>query len=206
MPRKTDIRSQRTKGDIKRALLAVLKSKPLADVSIAEVAREAGISRTTFYTHYDCLASVYDELVLDFQDDIQTLHEHLDCVTCRNSQDLVPLCEKARHPGDFEAVLADPRFMSTWFHVSKGTAMKEYEQALVGSGLSPHQAQAVVTFQLSGCMATARSHLGKLEDWGDIQRTLDAFIAGGLAAIKGSAEKAADAQENPEGEPAKEPA
>ena len=55
-------------------------------------------------------------------------------------------------------------------------------------------------------MATARSHLGKLEDWGDIQRTLDAFIAGGLAAIKGSAEKAAGAQENPEGESAKEPA
>lgn len=183
MPRKTDIRSQRTKDDIKQALLVVLKNKPLANISIAEVAREAGISRTTFYTHYDCLASLYDELVLDFQYDVQTLKEHLNCVDCRNSRELVPLCDKMRNPGIYEPVLADPRFVETWFRMAKQTTLEEYEHNLMKNGLSKSQAQGIMTFQLSGCIAAARSNLGKSDDWASVQHALDAFIAAGLKAV-----------------------
>ena len=194
MGRKADARSARTREDIKRALLVVLKGKSLAEASIAEVARAAGISRTTFYTHYGCLPDVYDELVLAFQRDIQTLHEHLDCVTCRKCQELVPLCEKVLHPGDYKPVLAEPQFMGTLFRVSKGTAMKDYEEKLMESGLSRLQAEAIVAFQTFGCISTAQSHLGKSGDWEDVKQALDAFIAGGLEAVGKMGERGWDSR------------
>ena len=48
----TDHRTENTRHAIKEALLRLLTAKPLAQVTVAELAAEAGVSRSTFYVHY----------------------------------------------------------------------------------------------------------------------------------------------------------
>ena len=43
----------RTEDAIKGALVRLLAAKPLTQLTIAEVAREAQVSRSTFYQHYN---------------------------------------------------------------------------------------------------------------------------------------------------------
>lgn len=52
-----------TKLAIKDALLELMKTKSFEKLSISRVCEEAQITRTTFYSHYDTLDQVLDELI-----------------------------------------------------------------------------------------------------------------------------------------------
>ena len=63
--RKTDRRTLYTRMVIKDALLNLLAEKEYADVTIADLCREAEINRGTFYLHYSNLHEVLEELFDD---------------------------------------------------------------------------------------------------------------------------------------------
>lgn len=50
---KEDHRTRITKAMIRSAVLRLLETKPVGAISISELCREADISRSTFYAHYD---------------------------------------------------------------------------------------------------------------------------------------------------------
>lgn len=180
-----DARSARSVDRIKRSLMRILEHKTLGETTIAEVTRDAEVSRTTFYSHYGNLNDVYEELVSDFEQNVQTLSEHFDCVSCRSDCEVVPLCEKIRNAGPYAGVIADPRFVSTWTRLAPSASRQEYFAALQRRGLTQRQAEAVFQFHMTGCIALARSGFGKDASWPEVQRALDAFIAGGMEALRG---------------------
>ena len=180
-------RTTRTREDIKRALKTLLGTKRLTEITIAEVSREAGVSRSTYYAHYRNLGDVYEELVLDFQVDVQTLPEHFDCETCRGATEIVPFCEKIRHAGSYAGVVEDPRFFPTWLALIEGDVRQEYLARLERAGLTRQQALAVFRFHMSGCLAVAQASRESDESWKEIQRVLDEFIDGGLSRLGASA-------------------
>lgn len=184
-----DARVVRTRQGIKDALLEMLDERRLADVSVADIARAAGVSRTTFYAHYRNLAEVYEELVADFFKDIQTLPEHMSCVTCRGDSRVVPFCEKVRHAGPFEGVVSDPAFSAAWFRVVREDGLADYIDRLAIAGATPGQARAIFLFQISGCLTVARSGIAEGEGWHVIQSALDAFIAGGFERLGATFDK-----------------
>lgn len=57
-----DRRSERSKKQIKRAFLDLLKEKPLAKISVSEIAEQADIGRGTFYLHYTDVYDLYGRL------------------------------------------------------------------------------------------------------------------------------------------------
>ena len=65
--RKTDRRILRTERQLEDALVKLLKEKPIQQITVRELAEEAGITRATFYTHYrdpmDMLKHLQDRLV-----------------------------------------------------------------------------------------------------------------------------------------------
>ena len=61
-----DRRAVRTKGNLKKALLALLKEKDLLDITITEVAQLAGCNRVTFYSHYTDLQALLSAIVDDY--------------------------------------------------------------------------------------------------------------------------------------------
>lgn len=51
----TDPRGQRSRAALHAAVLRLLQTRPLADVTVSALCREAGLHRTTFYKHYASL-------------------------------------------------------------------------------------------------------------------------------------------------------
>ncbi len=62
---KTDKRSLRTRNVIKRAVMVLLKTKRIDDIGVSEIAKIALISRNSFYTHYNAISDVLDDMFLD---------------------------------------------------------------------------------------------------------------------------------------------
>ncbi|WP_455660916.1 TetR/AcrR family transcriptional regulator [Pradoshia sp.] len=65
-----DRRAVRTKKNLKKALLTLLKEKDLLDITITEVAQFAGCNRVTFYSHYRDLQALLAAIVDDYLDDL----------------------------------------------------------------------------------------------------------------------------------------
>ncbi|MDD5922031.1 MAG: TetR/AcrR family transcriptional regulator [Eubacteriales bacterium] len=59
---KTDRRTLITCGMIRNALLELLKSTSYSKITVALLCRQAGITRATFYQHYENIDVVVDEL------------------------------------------------------------------------------------------------------------------------------------------------
>ena len=56
---KQDLRVVKTQENLRRALLTLLKSKPLETITVAELCRHANINRGTFYLHYKDVLEVF---------------------------------------------------------------------------------------------------------------------------------------------------
>ena len=177
------MRSERSRDRIKRALRAILLERRLADVTVSDVARAACMSRTTFYANYRNVGEVYEDLVLDFQRDIQTVPERLSCAACRGRLNTIPFCEKVRNAGEYAGVVGDPMFPNVWIDLVDSAARKDYIDRLRAAGVTDLQARALFQFQINGCLMVAQSPIADEGDWCEIQRILDAFIAGGLSSL-----------------------
>ena len=53
-----DKRSQRTQRLIKRVFMALLKEKPIEQITVTELCRIADINRSTFYQYYGDIYSI----------------------------------------------------------------------------------------------------------------------------------------------------
>lgn len=67
--KKQDARVRYTKMVVKQSLLELMRTKPVAKITVTEICERAGINRATFYAHYtdptDLLHSIESELIDD---------------------------------------------------------------------------------------------------------------------------------------------
>ena len=61
-----DQRNIQSRTAIKKALITLSKNRPYSEISIRELCREAGISRSTFYNNYRFFNDVLEEMSEDF--------------------------------------------------------------------------------------------------------------------------------------------
>lgn len=178
-----DARFERSAEAIKQALLRLMVARRLEDVSMAQLAREAGVSRSTLYAHFGNVLDVYAALVADFLGGLRSLEMHLHCSDCREAGQR-PFCVALREAGPYEPVVRDGRFLSLLFSlVDQGSFGGDLLGIYASLGTSRLQAWALYRFQMSGCYAVALSSVPAGE-WDVVQRTLDAFIRGGINAVR----------------------
>ena len=72
---KNDLRIIKTKQTIHKALLHLLKKKPLPQIKITELCKEAAINRGTFYFHYQNVDDVLQELFEEIMQDLQVSYD-----------------------------------------------------------------------------------------------------------------------------------
>ncbi|MFS0560622.1 TetR/AcrR family transcriptional regulator [Terribacillus sp. 179-K 1B1 HS] len=65
-----DKRVERSQQSLKEALLILMAKKPLHKIHISEITAAAGVSRGTFYTHYEKKEDLLDELSEDMLDEM----------------------------------------------------------------------------------------------------------------------------------------
>ena len=171
----------RTDDAVQQALIRLIAKKPLSDVTVSELAREAGVSRSTIYGHYDNVADVYDALVDEVSKDMAPLMSQVMCSSSFGASKR-PFCALIRNAGELAPVVDDARFADAV--LSRGWTQEGHDlyDVLLGAGYSDEQARAVCAFQMSGCLSAARSVKASDEDWAAIRAVIDRFILGGIAA------------------------
>ena len=100
----------RTDEVVKQALLKLLAEKPLAEVTVSELAREARISRSTFYEHFGNPSDAYDALVADVMADMAPLMSQVACSDGFRSVGR-PFCALVRDAGDHTPAVREGRFL-----------------------------------------------------------------------------------------------
>lgn len=59
----TDLRIMKTQESLQNALLELLETKELKEITVKEICDKAGISRNAFYQHYGYKEDLYDQMV-----------------------------------------------------------------------------------------------------------------------------------------------
>lgn len=185
----------KTERNVKQALLALMARKPLADITISELAREAGISRSTFYEHYGNPADVYDSLVEEFSQDVTPLMEQFTCSETRRKKG-APFCVKLREQGPYASMINEGRFMDTFLGMQGNVEQHDIFNLLTSAGYTPEQARALAAFQMSGCFSAARAAHVTPEEWESVRPVIDRFILGGISACLAAKRKGATESEH----------
>ena len=73
MAKTTDIRVQKTKERLKRALLSILREKSVDRISISEICSAANVNRNTFYAHYTSIEDLQDEIEGNFMSELMSI-------------------------------------------------------------------------------------------------------------------------------------
>ncbi|MGI6220425.1 MAG: TetR/AcrR family transcriptional regulator [Coriobacteriales bacterium] len=180
---RVDIRNIRTEQAIESALLEVLAEKPISEIGVSEVAQRAGISRSTFYAHFNNLDEVVDRLMERFCSRTSTLTEQLACAGCEHPAGREPFCRQIRDAGEFDALVGDPQFLSRALDMFIDLGNDTTARSLEHSGVPADIAAAISRFQVCGCYTVA-TNLDRDVDWSRIQEALDTFIAAGLEAVE----------------------
>lgn len=68
--RKEDCRSLKTKKNIRTAVAEFMRKKEVSRITVSEVAARAGVSRGTFYLHFDSIAGVVEQIEQGIIDDV----------------------------------------------------------------------------------------------------------------------------------------
>lgn len=84
-----DLRVVKTKRAIYQALTHLLKDKPLTDIKVSELCREATINRGTFYFHYEEVGDVFkeffEEVIGDLEESYKEPYKHISAHQLKNS-------------------------------------------------------------------------------------------------------------------------
>lgn len=87
---KKDLRIIKTEKSIQRALLAILKTKQLEEITVAELCREAEINRGTFYSHYKDVFEAFMKYLFSIIEDLRISFKKPYTQSNKNLTDIEP--------------------------------------------------------------------------------------------------------------------
>lgn len=128
---KNDYRIRITKLMIRQSLLSIMKKKSISRITVKELCQNANINRATFYSHYENINSLIEEIKNEFSSSV------LDNVNNFTNQDslkgfFVALCSFVANNMDYCEVLfsdnGDSEFASQIVELSRGQFMKLWKE------------------------------------------------------------------------------
>ncbi len=183
--RKKDHRIQYTQKAIRDAFLRVKRMKEYNAITVADICREAEISRGTFYAHFRNIAEVLDAVLDDALADMNYLREYLSAPQ-PDAKCAHPFCRFVRDSKELRCILFDDAL--GYVVIKKIAAMYKdgYIQEIRsrGTALSDQEAEALFYFQINGCFAISKQY-SSLEnpEWCPVQNVIDQFIKAGISSI-----------------------
>ena len=156
-----------TKRLIREAMLALLKTKPIQDITIRELCDMAGVNRTTFYNHYagvyEVLGEMEENFLLQLTDENSFSHRQPDL-----PQHIERLCENLQKNKEIALLLlannVDPNFSaklmklqacgSVWNETVSSYSSDEYE--LLAQFISGGAYAMVCHWLENGCQQTPK--------------------------------------------------
>lgn len=185
--KKTDRRTLYTKRVICDAFLKLKNTRSFNDITIADICREAEISRGTFYLHYKNINDVLDELLDQAFSETRTLAEQLSYPACKEKCGY-PMCQYIRGAGVYRCLFFDdslsPYIVEKIYRLHKDEMVTTIAEK---TGLPAAQLYMLAYFQLAGCFSAAKRSMNMSDkEWEKSQSVIDTFILGGLQALEKS--------------------
>ena len=152
---RTDARAQRTRSSLTRALIALVPERGLDEVQVGELARRAGVGRSTFYAHY---ASKSDFLTASFVGMISAC-EAAAAAAGRERTDVLPsrqLFAHVRDAGGFATAFARSRELPRMLAAAEVKLRAIAEANLAGSSLPVEERRAAAVFLAGGLVGMLR--------------------------------------------------
>lgn len=185
--RKVDRRTIYTTKSIKDAFLRIKRSKDYNSITVADICREAEISRGTFYAHFSNISEVLDALLDDALANMDYLQKYMSVPDANaEPQCAYPFCRFVRENLELRCILFDDALG----HIVIKKLAELYKddfirgiQRMAGS-LSEKEAEALFYFQITGCFAVSKRYSSmEAQEWCPVQTMLDRFIKGGISSF-----------------------
>lgn len=177
--RKTDRRTVYTINEIQQAFLRLLQDKPFAKLTVAELCREAAITRSTFYLHYQNLNEVLDTVL----DQALLFNE-----TPALSQDdsLLPACQRIAGAAKYRKLLMDPDLSEYIIaRIARHERSRVVSQIMKNTGLPEEEAESLFSYMLHGSFAINKKHnFTRTPAWQRDVAMLQRFINAGYQAFR----------------------
>ncbi len=198
MKKKTDRRTLYTIGIVKDAFLELIRKTPYDKINVTAICKEAGISRATFYIHFDnvddVLDRVIDDALLFSEESAGTMVDMIDTLSSPDTPGaeaflkndaLLPACQRIADSERYHALFMDSLISD---HIIQRIAQHERDavipRLMKKGSISEEEAELIFRFMLHGTFAVNRS-LGWKKDqrWYRTQTILSRFVDGGIREI-----------------------
>lgn len=190
--RKTDRRTQYTINIVKEAFLELINDHPYSQITVTQVCRQAEITRSTFYLHFnnltDVLNVVLDDALMISKNSAESLPNiselSIDCL--KQNESLLPTCQRIASATKYRALLMDPDLseyiIGRIASHERGRMIPLIQQR---TGLNSQDAETLFNYTLHGSFAiNKRHHFIKDDEWYHEVELLNCFINAGYRTFK----------------------
>lgn len=191
--RKIDRRTLYTINIIKDSFLDLIKQKTYNQINVAELCRQADITRSTFYLHFDNLTDVLnavldDAFLFNQSTSLSTLPESqpLTIDLLRENESLLPACQRIADSSKYRQLLMDPSLSEYII----GRIIAHEKDKIVPSiqkrtGLNKNEAELLFIYSINGSFAiNKRHHFIKDDAWYQELQLLNTFTSGGYNSLE----------------------
>lgn len=182
-----DHRVHITKLLIRKSFTELLGEKPIHNISIKELCNNAQISRGTFYTHYqdiyDLLEQIEADMLLDFQKALEPL-----ILNPQREANPVAVCREIfaslKENSDMCIIMlgdySDKKFVSQLMHMGKEKCVEEYSKHFTNA--TRKQIEYYYSFVCDGCIGLLRHWVssGMTDPTDEIAKTAEQIMLTGI--------------------------
>ncbi len=186
MAEKVDVRITKTKERLRRALLDLLRTKSISDISVSEICKNGNVNRNTFYCHYDSVADLLSEVEGSFLEELSASIK-ISGETVESVSDLVYLILRiARANNDLCSLLfsenGDKKFLANILTFALPSAVENWSEEL---GISRRDSEMLYYFISGGAVRVIEQWVasGFLENEKMIADKLNSMILGAQSAV-----------------------
>lgn len=157
-------RSTLSKSKLKKAFVALLETHKAEDITVGEICKEAGVNRTTFYSHYSCIGDLHTALKTDLFDSMRSVLLPADGISDdAEAYEMIVTaleaikCHKSAHRNQIETMI-DFDYLADLIESIRARYMP---LMLQGQKLSPVQEEHFFIFCKSGIVGIIRDWVKK---------------------------------------------
>lgn len=189
--RKTDRRTLYTLRVIKDTFLKLVREESYAKVTVTQLCRQAQITRSTFYLHYNSITDVLNEvlddaLLLSQKHDLYLTKQNYSFDYLSKNESLIPACQRIGDSDKYQQLLMDPDL--TEYII--GRIMAHEKKWVIPSlmekiGCSREDAETIFLYTIHGSFAVNRAHhFIKDRKWSHDVELLNRFTEAGYKFLK----------------------
>ncbi len=200
---KNDRRYAFTHSTLKDALLELLQTTDFNQITVSSLCRQAQVGRATFYTHYDNLTDVIEELVEDAiqatqrssaGNSIKGLQEFARSLSADRSFTelgdkvlLLPVCQRVSDNPKYNVLFRDSTLSEYILSMIYRQERDHQIRELMKYDLTEKEADMLFTYLLTGAFAVNKAMGWKKDkDWMRVQQIILNFVSSGIDGLKGN--------------------